>query len=439
MTILLLVVSVVLIIAGTSKLKIHPFLVLFTVALFYAIATGVDVKGIETGIKEGFGNTIGNIGLVIIFGVIIGTFLEKTGAALKMAEQIMKIIGMSRVPWIMASMGFIISIPVFADSGFVILNALNKSLTRKAGLSIITTAVSLSMGLMATHTMVPPTPGPIGAAGILNAQLGLVILLGLIVSFLALFPTVLFIIYVGKRNFLSPETEEHQQTQQPTPPTLFKSVLPILIPLGFIILKSLHDYRPFIRQEDFVSAISFLGTPVIALFMGFLFALLLPAKLEKSMFNNKGWISESIINSAEIIAITGAGAIFGKMIQLSGIGDMISGSMGDLNLGLMLPFLIAVLLKTAQGSSTIAIITSASIVAPILPQLGLDSEIYKALTVVAIGAGSAVASHVNDSFFWVVTQLSGMSVGQGYKSQTAASAVLGFSALLVCYLLKAFL
>jgi GntP family gluconate:H+ symporter len=418
MTILLLVVSVVLIIAGTSKLKIHPFLVLFTVALFYAIATGVDVKGIETGIKEGFGNTIGNIGLVIIFGVIIGTFLEKTGAALKMAEQIMKIIGMSRVPWIMASMGFIISIPVFADSGFVILNALNKSLTRKAGLSIITTAVSLSMGLMATHTMVPPTPGPIGAAGILNAQLGLVILLGLIVSFLALFPTVLFIIYVGKRNFLSPETEEH---------------------LGFIILKSLHDYRPFIRQEDFVSAISFLGTPVIALFMGFLFALLLPAKLEKSMFNNKGWISESIINSAEIIAITGAGAIFGKMIQLSGIGDMISGSMGDLNLGLMLPFLIAVLLKTAQGSSTIAIITSASIVAPILPQLGLDSEIYKALTVVAIGAGSAVASHVNDSFFWVVTQLSGMSVGQGYKSQTAASAVLGFSALLVCYLLKAFL
>lgn len=439
MTILLLVVSVVLIIAGTSKLKIHPFIVLFTVALFYAIATGVSVKGIETGIKEGFGNTIGNIGLVIIFGVIIGTFLEKTGAALKMAEQIMKIIGMSRVPWIMASMGYIISIPVFADSGFVILNALNKSLTRKAGLSIITTAVSLSMGLMATHTMVPPTPGPIGAAGILNAQLGLVILLGLIVSFVALFPTVLFIIYVGKRNFLSPETEEHQEAQRPTPPTLFKSVLPILIPLGFIILKSLQDYRPFIKHEGMVSAISFLGTPVIALFMGFLFSLLLPAKLEKSMFGNKGWISESIINSAEIIAITGAGAIFGKMIQLSGIGDMISGSMGDLNLGLMLPFLIAVLLKTAQGSSTIAIITSASIVAPILPQLGLDSEIYKALTVVAIGAGSAVASHVNDSFFWVVTQLSGMSVSQGYKSQTAASAVLGFSALLVCYLLKAFL
>ncbi|MFN8428500.1 MAG: GntP family permease [Spirosomataceae bacterium] len=439
MTILLLVVSVVLIIAGTSKLKIHPFIVLFTVALFYAIATGVDVKGIETGIKEGFGNTIGNIGLVIIFGVIIGTFLEKTGAALKMAEQIMKIIGMSRVPWIMASMGFIISIPVFADSGFVILNALNKSLTRKAGLSIITTAVSLSMGLMATHTMVPPTPGPIGAAGILNAQLGMVILLGLIVSFFALFPTVLFIIYVGKRNYLRPETEEHQETLRPTPPTLFKSVLPILIPLGFIILKSLQDYRPFINHEGMVSAISFLGTPVIALFMGFLFALLLPAKLEKSMFGNKGWISESIINSAEIIAITGAGAIFGKMIQLSGIGDMISGSMGDLNLGLMLPFLIAVLLKTAQGSSTIAIITSASIVAPILPQLGLDTEMHKALTVVAIGAGSAVASHVNDSFFWVVTQLSGMSVSQGYKSQTAASAVLGFSALLVCYLLKAFL
>ena len=154
MTFIYLIFAVILIIVGITKFKIHPFLCLFAVAILYGLAVGMPIQKIQESINDGFGKTLGNIGLVIIFGVIIGTFLENTGAALKITHAILKLIGPKRVNWAMALMGYIIGIPVFADSGFVILNALNKTLTKKANLSIVGTGVALSMGLMATHTMV---------------------------------------------------------------------------------------------------------------------------------------------------------------------------------------------------------------------------------------------------------------------------------------------
>ena len=434
MNVIYLILAVGLIILGINRFKIHPFLCLFAIAILYALGIKMPINLIVDSINEGFGKTLGNIGLVIIFGVIIGAFLENSGAALRITEAILSLIGSKRVSWAMAYMGFIIGIPVFADSGFVILSALNKTLTKKAGLSIVGTSLCLAFGLMATHTMVPPTPGPIAAAGILGAQLGLVILLGLVVSFFAIIPVVFFGQYVGKKYHIEPEIEV--LTQNEHTPSLFASLLPILVPLLLIILKSIVGLKTFLNDTVIYDALQFLGTPVIALAIGILLALFLPKKLESNMLSSEGWIGKSIRDSAEILMITEAGGIFGKVLQNSGLGDLIGEQFGDLNLGLLLPFLLATMLKTAQGSSTIAIITTASIMSPLMTKLGLDSEINKALVVVVIGAGSSFFSHVNDSFFWVVTQLSGIKVSLAYRTFTLASAILGIVALAVCYLIK---
>jgi GntP family gluconate:H+ symporter len=441
MPLIILLLAVIAIIWSTSKLKIHPFLSLFAVAVLYGVSIGLGTDEIISSIKDGFGGTIGNIGIVIILGVIMGSFLEHTGAALKITQVVLKIIGQSRVPWAMAFMGYVISIPVFADSGFVILNALNKSLTRKAGLSIVTTAVALSMGLASTHIMVPPTPGPIAAAGILNANLGWVILLGMIVAFFSLIPVVIFVQKVGKNMFVeAPKSNNSDKIENmQTLPPFWKSVLPIILPLGLIVLGSINSEIKFTKSLWLSSVFNFLGNPIIALSIGVIVALFLPKPLEKKMLSTEGWVGQSIIGSADIIMITGAGGIFGKMIQNGGFAEFITQNIEGLSIGIFLPFIISAIIKTAQGSSTIAIITTASVIAPLLPVLGLESEIQKALVVVVIGAGSIVVSHINDSFFWVVTQMSGLTVQQGYKSHTLASGVLGFCAFLLCYFINFFL
>jgi gluconate:H+ symporter, GntP family len=434
MLLLLLLGAILCIIIGTTKLKIHPFIVLFFVAIVFGLSAQMETSKIIESINDGFGKTLGSIGLVIVFGVIMGTFLEKTGAALRITTSILKLTGPQRVPWAMAFMGYIISIPVFADSGFVILNALNKSLSKKAKISMVSTAVALSMGLMATHTMVPPTPGPIAAAGIIGAKIGFVIMFGLIISFLSLIPVVFYCIYIGKKYYLEAKESDISLPETPTEqPSLLKSVLPILIPLLLIVFKSFEEYLQFLPDGFLKQTVYFIGTPVVALFVGLLLAFLLPKKLEKSMLSSDGWVGSSIRDASEILLITGAGGIFGKILQNSGLGDLIGETLSQYHLGLLLPFIIAATIKTAQGSSTIGIITAASIVAPLLPQLGLDTEISKALVVIAIGAGSAVISHVNDSFFWVVTQLTGMSLPVGYRSHSAASALLGFLGLFFSY------
>jgi len=174
MTIILLVLSIALIILLTAKWDVHPFLALLGAAFFFALASGMSFDTLVASINGGFGTTLGKIGLVIILGVIMGTFLEESGAAYKLADVILRIIGKKRVHEAMGMVGFVVSIPVFSDSGFIILAPLNKSLTKKAGLSLAGTAVALKLGLFISHILIPPTPGPIAAAGILKADVGLV-------------------------------------------------------------------------------------------------------------------------------------------------------------------------------------------------------------------------------------------------------------------------
>ncbi len=406
---------------------------LLAAAFLFGLLSGMPLEKIIETINAGFGGTIGSIGIVILAGIIIGAFLENSGGAQTLASIILNIVGEKRIHTAMGFIGYIVSIPVFADSGFVILSSLNRALTKKAKLSLAGTAIALSLGLTATHTMVPPTPGPIAAAGIIGADLGLVILIGLVTSLFGLSMSILFAKNAGKRIYIDPHDErdvEEKPSKSSYQPSGLKSFMPILIPIILIVLSSVAAFptNPFGDGQTKI-ILRFIGNPVTALFIGVIISFFLPEKFEKEMLSTSGWVGKALESAAIIILITGAGGAFGRVLQNSDIATLIGENITGTGIGIWMPFLIAAAIKTAQGSSTVAIITTASIVSPLLPALGLDSDISKAIAVIAIGAGSTVVSHANDSFFWVVTQMSGMNIKQGYRTHSLGTLILGLSSM----------
>ncbi|MBA7570730.1 Inner membrane permease YgbN [subsurface metagenome] len=441
-TIILILLSIVFIVVISTRFKVHPFLSLLAAAFLYGLFSGMPLGQIIETINEGFGGTIEKIGIIIIAGIIIGAFLENSGGAYALANKILSLVGKKRIHTAMAFIGYIVSVPVFADSGFVILSSLNRAITKNAKLSLAGTAIALALGLTATHTMVPPTPGPIAAAGIIGADLGLVILLGLFVSLCGLVVSILFAKYIGKKIFIDPTLSSEQEKNKKIikdAPSAMKSFLPIVIPIVLIVLRSVAEFptHPF-GDGKVRTLLGFVGNPVAALFVGVLISFFLPRKFDKEMLSTTGWVGKALKTAAIIILITGAGGAFGKVLQSSDLGTLLGENICGTSLGIWLPFLLAAAIKTAQGSSTVAIITTASIVAPLLQIMGLDSDISKAMVVISIGAGSAVVSHANDSFFWVVTQMSDMNLKQGYRIQTLGTAVLGFSAMIFLTILSLF-
>jgi GntP family gluconate:H+ symporter len=438
--ILLLLVSVLFIVISTSKFHFHPFLALLFAAIGFGLCSRMPLGEIVKSINDGFGGTIGSIGIVIIAGVIIGTFLEHSGGAFAIAERILKIIGEKHVPLAMSIIGYFVSIPVFADSGFVILTPLNRALSKRAKISLVGPAIALAVGLTSTHCLVPPTPGPIAAAGILDADLGLVIFLGLIVSAFALVTGWLFATKFASKIYIDPNPELSQadvEAKLKEAPSAFKAFTPIVVPIFLIIIKSVSDFPTHpLGQGNLKNIVGFIGEPVIALFIGILLAFRLPKKLDMQMLSTTGWVGQALLNAALIIMITGAGGAFGMVLRNSPIADVIGDSLSRANLGIWLPFIIAAAIKSAQGSSTVALITTASLIAPLMSSLGFDARIARALVVLSVGAGSMVVSHANDSFFWVVTQMTGMDVKTGYKVHTFATLIIGVTSVLIIWVIS---
>jgi gluconate:H+ symporter, GntP family len=441
--ILLLVASVAFLILATSRLHLHPFLALLFTAIGYGLFSGMPLNLIASSINEGFGATIGHVGILIVAGTIIGTFLDQSGGAFSLAERIVKTIGERHVPAAMAFIGWVVSIPVFGDSGFVILAPLNRALTKRAKLSLATTVVALAMGLTASHNLVPPTPGPIAAAGILNADLGLVIMLGAPIGLFAAMIGWLWATRVASRVYIDPKpemTEQEMIEKVRQAPSAGKAVVPIVVPILLILMRSVAAFPTRPLGEGFLwSLFMFIGDPIIALIIGVLLAFLLPKKFETQMLSASGWVGKGMLNAAIIILITGAGGAFGRVLQNSGMAAVVGETLSEARLGIWLPFLLAAAIKSAQGSSTVALITTASLFAPLATALGFDTPLAVAFAVLAIGAGSMVASHANDSMFWVVTQMSNMDVPTGYKLHSLGTAVMGTSAAALIWLLSLFL
>lgn len=345
----------------------------------------------------------------------------------------------------MTIIGYIVSIPVFCDSGYVILNSLKESLAKRLRTSSVAMSVALATGLYATHTFVPPTPGPIAAAGNLGLEsnLGLVIGVGVFVAAVAALAGML---WANRFKDIEPDNLEQQEELQQdwqalkasygTLPSASQAFSPIFVPILLICLGSIAKFPSLPLGEGFLfQMLGFLGQPLVALFIGLLLSVrLLKSDNKAEEFSQR--ISQGITAAAPILLITGAGGAFGAVLKATELGTYLGTTLSALGVGIFMPFIVAAALKSAQGSSTVALVTTSALVAPMLAQLGLDSEMGRVLTVMAIGAGAMTVSHANDSFFWVVSQFSRMSVGLAYRAQTAATLVQGITAMLLVYLLS---
>lgn len=435
----LLFLAILFIIYGTAYLELHPFLVLLVAAYGFGVLAGLPALDTVEALTRGFGETLRYIGIVIAAGAIIGTVLERSGGAFVMAQSIVRWVGRARSALAMGVTGAVVSIPVFCDSGFIILAPLARSLAAKARQSMAFYAVTLSMGLYATHVFVPPTPGPIAAASELGADLGAVILLGLVTTIPVLIITYLFGRHMGRRMYIDPQASADRSPAEDTAekkpsnelPSPARAFLPIVVPVVLIALKSFAELPAHPLGVGAVAYfLSFVGDPNTALLVGVFLAFLTVRARGGRVYTD--WVGKALRAAGAIILITGAGGALGGVLQATPIGVYLGQSLGGLELGtlnILLPFALAAALKTALGSSTVAIITTASIVAPLLGPLGLEAGLGPTLTTLAIGAGSMTVSHVNDSYFWVVSQFSGMDVVEGYKLQTAGSAVAGVTGI----------
>ncbi|HIZ41686.1 MAG TPA: GntP family permease [Candidatus Gemmiger excrementigallinarum] len=431
--------AVLVMIIAISKFNLHPFIVLVVISIAVGLACGLDTVTVINTVKTGFGNILASIGIVILCGTIIGTILEKTGAALTMANTILKIVGKKRSVVTMGAMGYVTGIPVFCDSGFVVLSPISRALAAQSNTSLAVMATALSGGLYATHCLVPPTPGPIAMAGTLEADLGLTILVGLLISIPAVAVVILYATKVSSKIDIpaNPEyTIEELTEKYGKLPGALHSFSPILLPIILIGLSSIASLPSLPFGQGFVyTFLNFIGNPVVALLLGVFLSMTLIPKSERK--NTLDWVTKGVTDSAAIIAITGAGGSFGEILKLLPIADATTGLLAT-GLGVLVPFVIAMILKLAMGASTVAMITTAGMVAPMLSNMGLTSPLGRVLVVMAIGAGSMVASHANDSYFWVVSQFSDMKTSEAYRCQTGMTAVMGFTVIVIVYIVSLF-
>ena len=427
-SILTILISILIIIIGTSYFKIHPFLALLFATLILSFFNGFNPAQIISFITSGFGKIIQNIGLLILFGTIIGASMEKTNATISIANGIINSLKKLPLPFAVSFIGYIVSIPVFCDAAFVILSQLNKTLSNKSKTPLIGLTVALSTGLFAPHVLVPPTPGPLAAAANLKLDnIFLLIIIGAFVAFILVLVGAFYANYLANKSEYqeSIELKNEPKIKHEKLPSFFESILPILIPILLMCCGSL--VYNFNIPNKIGNVVSFISNPTMAIFIGMLLSFKIIKKgLIKSI---KSSISIGVKQAVPIILITGMGGALGAVIEQMQIENYINYLTISSNLGIIFPFLIAAFLKTAQGSSTISIITTSSIVFPLLPAMGLDSEIGKVWVIMSLGVGSMTISHANDSYFWVVSQMGNIDVKKAYKTHTLGTFIQGIFGL----------
>lgn len=440
-SVVLLILSIVLLMVLISKLKVHAFLSLLIVSLLLGVASGLPLADVSSLVAAGFGGTMQSIGIVIVCGVIVGEVLEATGGAQKIADSILRLVGIKRAPLAVSLTGGVVSIPTFCDSGFVILNPVIKALSREGKIPYMVLVTALMCGLLTTHSLVPPTPGPIAAAGILGADVGLVMLYGLIVSIPVILITLLWcnskyirtkfpeIATVDEDDAKADEAFKEVVAKAPS---TFMSYMPIVIPIILIVSRSFMSLYGN-AESGLYKFVDFIGTPYIALLLGALFSFLLPSKLTGEVTDV--WITKALRNCCEILLITGIAGSYGKVLQNIGVGNVLADIISGTGLPtVLLPFFISCIVLIAQGSATVALTTTAGIILPLLPALGISPE----LAVIAIAGGSFTGVLPMGSYFWCVTKLAGYDIKKGYVAVTLTTLVMGGAAIVSILLLSLF-
>jgi Gnt-I system low-affinity gluconate transporter len=405
-------------------LKLHAFLAIMIAAMATGLMAGMDPMGIMSSIESGMGSTLGFVAVVVGLGTMFGKMLEVSGGADVLADTLLKRFG-ERSQWALAVTGFLVSIPIFLDVGFVILIPLVYSLSEKSNRSLLYYAIPLLAGLAVTHAMVPPTPGPTAVADILQADLGLVVLFGVIIGL----PTMaiagpLFGRYIGgKIDVKVPEAMRVERAKRDDSPGFSLVLGSILLPIALMVLNSTCS---MFLEGTAKSVLGFIGHPFSALTIATVLSLILFRKgfTKKEL---QSIATSALAPAGIIILVTGAGGAFKQVLIDSGVGEAIAQSMGSSALPpLVIAFLIACAMRLAQGSATVAMITSAGMVAPLTASL---SQPQLALVVIAIASGATIFSHVNDSGFWLVNQYLGLSETDTIRSWSVMETIIALCGL----------
>lgn len=436
MSVLILCFFILLIIILIKYLNVHPFISLLGVGLMFGITMGMGFeKSFET-LIDGFANTIEWIGVVIILGAVIGEILAETGAALLIANSVIQIFGEKRITSVMAFTGYLVGIPVFVDVAYVMMKSIIDSIAIKSKKNILVIGLSLVAGLTATHALLPPTPGPLAGAALLNANLGKVIVVNLFVALFAVIGGIIWVNIYCKSKQLPYDLEllkknENYSRKIPEQKSFKFSLLaisPIILPLILISIGSFTNTKFFLTENNFLKV---LGNPTIALFIGLLTAsFLLPRK--KITEHLSRILDRSIEKIAVILMITAAGGAFGAVIKAAGIGESVANTITNLGIpALLLPFLLALGLTTSTGSITVSIVTASSIISSLINSLGISPEMALAL----IAAGSLSVIHTNSSFFWLFSKMHDVPVTIMLKSLSIQTFIMSLCGLLAALFL----
>ncbi|NLZ81756.1 MAG: GntP family permease, partial [Clostridiales bacterium] len=378
-----LLIGIILLIFLILKTKIHAFLALIIAAVVIGIIGGMSPAATITAIQNGFGSTLGNIGIIIGFGVMMGQIFEISGAAEKMAKTFLKVFGKKNEELALSLTGFLVSIPIFCDSGFVILAPIAKAISRRTKKSIVTLGIALASGLVITHTLVPPTPGPLGVAGTFGVDVGQFILLGIVISIPLAIVALIYAKWLGKKIYQIPSEDGEGWVrgayQEPVYnllsndddkdlPSAFVSFLPIVLPIILILINTVSKAAG--ATEGIFSILIFLGTPIIAVGIGLVVAIYtLALHTDKKTVINE--MEKGIKSAGIIVFVTGGGGALGEVLRASGVGNYIAVGIAATAIPvIILPFIISTLIRFVQGSGTVAMITAAGITAPIVAAAG---------------------------------------------------------------------
>lgn len=431
-----LMLGVLVLVLCTVKFKIHPFFALIATTVTFAVVSGMNLEEMLAAFTSGMGGTMADIGLVIALGTVTGALLEKSGAAETMAKTILKITGRKHAALGLAITGYFVSIPVFCDSAFVLLSPIAKRISKDTKISMTTMAVALCMGLHATHMFVPPTPGPLAVAGILNADLGYVILFGALVSIPVMLVGYFGTVFMGKKYDYLPEnvTDVPENQKLPSPLMAF---LPILTPIMLMLLKTIGQMCGL--QGVLMDIFAVLGTPAVALLVGLIIALvgyhqIFPEDTKAWGFD--GVFADALKTAGQIILIVGAGGAFSGVLKASPLQSILTDTFSGLTIGILAPFIIGFIFRTCVGSATIAMVTAATMITPLMDVLGFASPMGRVIAMLACAAGGLMVFHGNDDFFWVTATTSEMDTSVAYKTIPIISVCQSLAALAVVFVLS---
>jgi Gnt-I system low-affinity gluconate transporter len=446
---LITIISVVLLLILVMRFKVHAFVSLLLVSAFVGLAAGMPFEAVLNSIQEGMGGILGFIAIIVGLGSIMGKMLEVSGGAEALARNIVSIFGTERTPWGMTMTGFIISIPVFLDVGFIILVPIIYALARKSKKSTLYYAIPLLAGMLVTHSFIPPTPGPTAVAEIIGVPLGWVIIFGVITGIpAAILAGPVFGKYIGDRIHVDPPDFSETGKRKPPSPEeksdFFMILLVIFLPLFLIVFATIVDFlqtQTYLPSDlSWINFIQFIGHPFSALAISTLISAYFLGY--KKGFTGKEVLSfsdKALAPAGLIILVTGAGGVFKEILVDSGVGTALAETIMAYQVApIFLAYFLAVVVRVTQGSATIAMITAAGMIAPMMNTFGLSTP-EKALIVIAIAAGASILSHFNDSGFWLVNKYLGLTEKQTLKSWTIMATIVSVTGFCMALLISLFL